>query len=100
MIQSLTNDDYKKPPVTYTDSLSKDDIKNFLKDYEQVEDINKIKKGTHLRYFSKCEDGMYKFRLGGKLIVNSTLPDYIVLSSKTKKWCVQIKSTIFYAKKK
>jgi hypothetical protein len=94
----LTNDNYNKPPITYTESLSKDEIKELLKDYKKVENINDIKKGEHLRYFNKSVDEMYKFRLGGKLIINETLPKYIVLSNKKKTWSVQVKDTIFYCK--
>jgi hypothetical protein len=99
-MQRLTNDNYIKPPVTFTESLSTEEIKNSLNDYEQVNDISIIKKGTHLRYFSKNDDDTYKFRLGGKLIVNnSTTSKYVVLSNKSKTWSVQINDTIFYAKK-
>jgi hypothetical protein len=94
----LSNDEYQKPPITYTDSLSKEEIKNFLKDYEEIssDKISTVKKGTHLRYFSKNDDGTYKFRLGGNLIVNNTLPNYIVLSNKKKSWSVQTHNTIFF----
>jgi hypothetical protein len=99
-MQRLTNDNYDKPPVTFTESLSTEEIKKSLEGYEQVNNIGIIKKGTHLRYFSKNEDDTYKFRLGGKLIVNnSTISKYIVLSNKSKTWSVQIKDTVFYAKK-
>ena len=98
-MQRLTNDNYNKPPVSFTESLSTYEIKKLLEGYEQVNDIGVIKKGTHLRYFSKNKDDTYKFRLGGKLTVNNTELKYIVLSNKSKTWSVQIKDTIFYAKK-
>lgn len=95
----LTRDKYKKPPITFTETLSKEEIKNLLNDYEQVNDINVVEKNTHLRYFTLNDDGTYKFRLGGKLVINTTLPKYIVLSNNVKTWCVQIHNTIFYQKK-
>jgi hypothetical protein len=95
----LTNDKYKKPPITFTETLSKEDIKNLLNDYEQVNDINTVKKETHLRYFTLNNDGTYKFRLGGKLMINDTSNNYIILSNGIKTWSVQKKNTIFFQKK-
>lgn len=96
-MERLLEDNYIKPPITFTESLTSEEIKELLKNYKQVENINFVKKGTHLRYFIKDKDGNYKFRLGGKLILNNT-PKYIVLSNKSKTWCVQKINTIFYAK--
>lgn len=95
----LTNDEYKKPPITFTESLAREDIKNLLEDYEQIEDISKITKGTHLRYFIKEKNGEYKFRMGGILTVNNNIPKYVILSNGKKSWSVQIKDTIFFNKK-
>ena len=95
----LSTDEYKKPPITFTESLDKEEIKNLLEEYEQVEDIVQIKRGTHLRYFSKDKDGSFKFRMGGILTVNNNIPKYIILSNGSKSWSVQIKDTIFFSKK-
>lgn len=95
----ITKDKYNKPPITYTESLSRENIKDLLQNYDQVDDIKSIKIGTHLRYFSKNKEGKYNFRLGGELKNNDGLPNYIVLSNKFKSWCVQIQETIFYSKK-
>jgi hypothetical protein len=95
----LTNDKYKKPPITFTETLSKDEIKKLLDDYEQVNDVDTVKKETHLRYFTLNNDGTYKFRLGGKLMINNILSKYVVLSNNIKTWSVQKQNTIFFQKK-
>lgn len=95
----LTKDKFDKPPITYTESLTKENIKDLLKEYEQVENIKNIKIGCHLRYFSKNKDNNYLFRLGGELKLNDSSKDYIVLKNRIKTWCVQKKDTIFFVKK-
>jgi len=79
-------DNYKRPEITYTDKLSKSQIKELLIDYERVKDVKELEKippGTHLRYF-EMKNKELKFRTGGVLTVNSGLPDYIILSKYDK----------------
>ena len=90
----LTNDNYVRPVMTYTDKLTKEEIENKLDDYEPINNIEDIAIGTQLRYFT-VKNGIKKFRLGGILINKSGLPKYVVLSSKNKTWSVQVKDTIF-----
>lgn len=90
------DDKYKKPDETFTEKLSKEDIKYFLEDYVKIDDINQIKKGSHVRYFDKTKDGL-KFRMGG-LVTVLGFPNYIILSNGSKTWSVQLKSAIIYMK--
>ena len=90
---------YQRPNITYQERLTNTDIKEKLKDYIIVEDINNVEIGTHLRYFiydniSKTK----KFRLGGNLCKIDNLGRFLTLTNGNIKWSVQIPSTIFYKK--
>jgi hypothetical protein len=93
----LTKENYVKPPETYTERLSKEDIKEKLTDYQKVTDIATIPIGTHVRYFTTV-NGKQLFRLGGFLFRNDGLPKYVILSNGTNTWSVQTKNTIFFRK--
>jgi regulator of replication initiation timing len=90
---------YQRPNITYQERLTNIDIKEKLKDYIIVEDINNVDIGTHLRYFiydivSKTK----KFRLGGSLCKIDNLGRFLTLTNGHIKWSVQIPNTIFYKK--
>jgi hypothetical protein len=88
---------YKRPLITYTDKLSKQQVKELLVDYEQIkslDELQNITSGTHLRYFEKKNNEL-KFRTGGILTV-SGFPEYLILSSGHVSWSVQIKKCIFF----
>jgi len=95
-------DNYKRPEKTYTESLTEDDIKNKLADYEKIDSIDFVSKGTHVRYYSPSKDDpkKMKFCVGG--FIKSKQEDYIVFSQnifgKGKTWSVQKKGAIFYRK--
>lgn len=91
------DDQYNKPPLTFTESLSKEEIKKLLEDYDQITSIDELEKGIHVRYFSKQEDDKYKFRMGGIIIIIKD--EYVIMSNGKKKWSVQINDTIFFKKK-
>jgi hypothetical protein len=94
----ITETEYERPLITHTEKLSKQQIQKLLEDYEQINNINELSKvpiGTHLRYFDK-RDNELKFRTGGILIVNTGLPDYVILSSGHIKWSVQTDTSIFF----
>lgn len=93
----LSNDNYQRPVLTYTDKLTKEDIQEQLEEYEKVDDINKVAIGTNLKYFTLV-NGKKKYRLGGNLINKSGLPNYVVLSNGKKQWSVQVTDTIFFKK--
>ena len=94
----ISDTNYKRPPLTYTDKLSKEQVKELLIDYEQIKSLDELKNiqtGTHLRYF-EYKDNELKFRTGGILTVKTGIPDYLILSSGKVSWSVQIKKCIFF----
>lgn len=89
---------YVRPVLTYTDKLSKEQVKELLVDYEQIKSLEQLKtisSGTHLRYF-EYKDKELKFRTGGILTVTSGIPDYLILSSGKISWSVQVDKCIFF----
>jgi hypothetical protein len=90
---------YKRPKTTYTDTLTKNAITDYLKDYQEVTNADDLKLGTHVRYFT-MENNKKKFRLGGYVI--KIQPEYIVLSNKRyndnsrSTWSVQRKNSILF----
>jgi hypothetical protein len=84
---------YNKPEKTFQESLSKQAIKDYLKDYKKVIDITKVSIGTHLRYFTKDV-----FRLGGTLNKFGENGQYLILSNGTLRWSVQLANTTFFQK--
>jgi hypothetical protein len=91
-------DNYKRPELTYTDKLSKAQVRELLNDYEQIHNKNNLKDvppGTHIRYF-EMKDGELKFRTGGLITINTGLPDYIILSNGKISWSVQVAPCIFF----
>lgn len=96
----LNDDDYQKPAQTFSDRLTKHDIKQMLEDFKPVKP-EEIKLGSTIRYFSyekTPDDGTLKFRMGGIAVNIQGLPVYLVLSNGSKSWSVQTKNTIFYEK--
>ena len=94
----LDKDNYKRPELTYTDKLSKAQIKELLVDYEKINNLHELEKvpsGTHIRYFEMKNDEL-KFRTGGILTVVTGLPDYIILNNNKISWSVQVKQCIFF----
>lgn len=90
---------YSRPAKTYQDTLSKEDIKEQLKNYKIVNDINVIPIGTHLRYITtdpKTKES--KFRLGGSLSKFGDNRQYIMMTNGKQTWSVQLKNTTFYRK--
>ena len=82
---------------SYQDSLSPAEIKKKLEEYQQVDDIDDVKIGTHLRYFTfNPSTGKKQFRLGGFL--SKTDKDYIVMNNGEFSWSVQKDKTVFFKK--
>lgn len=95
--KNINKSTYQRPKITYTDKLTTEEIEELLEDYVEVDDMYKIKLGTHLRYIT-TKDGKKKFRTGGNLFLNKGLPDYVVLNNKDFSWTVQMKNTKFFRK--
>lgn len=87
---------YDDPLKPKQDKLSKEEIIEILKEYKKVDDISELKLGTQVKYFTVDKGGELKFRMGGELMLNNGLPDYVILVSGKIMWSVQVKNTIFY----
>jgi len=95
----MTSTIYLRPEITYQERLTNNDIKEKLKDYIIVENVNSVEIGTHLRYFSfDNTTKTKKFRLGGNLCKIDNLGRFLTLTNGQIKWSVQIPNTIFYKK--
>jgi hypothetical protein len=82
---------------SYQDSLSPAEIKKKLEEYQQVDEIDDVKIGTHLRYFTfNPSTGKKQFRLGGFL--SKLDKDYIVMNNGQLSWSVQKDKTVFFKK--
>lgn len=82
---------------SYQESLSPAEIKKKLEEYQQVDDIDDVKIGTHLRYFTfNPSTGKKQFRLGGFL--SKLDKDYIVMNNGEFSWSVQKDKTVFFKK--
>ena len=100
-MQQFKNTVYQRPETkTYQERLTNEDIKEKLKEYTKVDDIQNVPISTHIRYFIIDEQPKkHKFRLGGLLKKIDPLNRYIELSNgQTQPWSVQILNTIFYKK--
>lgn len=77
---------------TFTQSLTKDQIKDLLEGYNEVTFEN-IKPGFNIRYFKKNND-TFDFRMGG--MVFKVFDDYVILTNGTTNWSVQKIGNIFF----
>jgi hypothetical protein len=97
--KKIARTNYQRPAQTYQDNLTKQQIKEQLKDYKECNDITMLSVGSHIRYFSTDLKTKKKlFRLGGS--VNKIDPEYrfIILTNGTISWSVQIANTTFWKK--
>lgn len=85
--------DYIRPNITYTDSLSKKEIMEYLQDFEKVTDIDNVPIGSFVSYIDTA-DNKVLFRLGGSIMVNK--PEFLVLSSGRLTFSVQKENKIFF----
>ena len=94
------SDGYVRPQKTFTDNLSKEEIRSMLDDYIQVthDELATVKLGTHIRYFITDPNGVQHFRLGGILLNVSGVPVYIVLGNGRSTWSAQMKGSTFFKK--
>jgi|SaaInlStandDraft_6_1057023.scaffolds.fasta_scaffold68050_2 hypothetical protein len=93
------SDSYVRPQYTMQDKITEEEIEIMLEDYVEVEDINSVPRGTHIRYYTVLiTDGRAKkvFRIGGELKFVSEDKVYIMLVNGDSKWSVQTKNSIFY----
>jgi len=86
-------DDYIRPNITYTDTLTKKEIIDFLQDFEKITDLDYLPLGTYISYID-VNDKNIQFRIGGSVIMNK--PDFMVLSGGKSGFSVQKKNKIFF----
>ena len=94
---SIKNSNYERPPLTYTDLLTKEQIETLLIDFEEIKDISTIPIGTFIRYFEN-KDKELKFRVGGILTVKKPEEGYIYLKNNLVNWPVQINNCLLFRK--
>jgi hypothetical protein len=83
---------------TQTDNLTKDEIKKLLEDYNEVDDINDVPIGTHMRYFTLV-NGENKFRMGANLKIIDSAKGFVMLRNAVGyEFSVQLKGTTFFKK--
>tara|TARA_B110000971_G_C19950248_1_gene473040 strand:- start:503 stop:967 length:465 start_codon:yes stop_codon:yes gene_type:complete len=87
-LKSLADTSFDRPKKTYTESIqNKAAIKEKLKNYERVEDIDDVEFDTHVRYFTLDKQNKQVFRTGGLLIKKHS--EYVKLSNGRMQWSVQ-----------
>ena len=89
---------YIRPNKTHQQLLTKQDIKDKLKDYSKVDNIMNVSIGTHIRYFTVKDNKEQVFRLGGLLSRIDTNGRYIMLTNGKLTWSVQNDKTTFFKK--
>jgi hypothetical protein len=97
--KKIARTNYQRPQQTFQENLSRQQIKEQLKEYKECTDITMLSVGCHVRYFSYDPKTKKKlFRLGGS--INKIDPEYrfIILSNGTISWSVQIANTTFWKK--
>lgn len=98
----ISKDNYIKPANTIQDNLTKEDIDLLLEEYDEVENIQQLRNGIHIRYFTVSRLGRTEkklFRMGGTIIKVDLDKKYIVLSNGKITWSVQLNNkNILYKK--
>lgn len=99
--KNLADDGYVRPKVTASDTLTGEQIKERLKNYERVyeDDIPDLKVEEKIAYFEVLDDGKFKYKPGGYVLVNGS-PDYLVLTTSKGSWSVQLENHIIFRAKK
>ena len=85
--RNLLNSNYSRPRKTFTDTLqSTQAMKEKLKYYVRVDDVDDVSLGTHVRYVT-WKDGKQRFCLGG--LLKEKHSKYVKLSNNSFHWSVQ-----------
>jgi hypothetical protein len=93
-LKKISDVDYNGPKKTFTQELTTEEIQSLLEGYKEV-NYDDLKKGYHIRYFSKNKNtGKSEFKMGGTVIKIEL--DYVVLTNGSINWSVQLKNAIFY----
>ena len=101
-LQRINKDNYQKTGNEIQDNLTQDDINLLLEEYTEIENINELIIGQHIRYYIIKKDNKGNehklFRMGGNIIKIDIDKKYVVLSNKRITWSVQLDNTIIYKK--
>jgi|TARA_B110000908_G_C10089029_1_gene373114 hypothetical protein len=74
----MSKNEYKRPSITYTDTIQNiDKIKDLIKDYERVDSIDKVPLGTFVKYVT-LKNNKQRFCIGGRLYKKHK--DYVILA--------------------
>ena len=84
----MSFNNYKRPKVTYTDTIQNfEKLKELTKDYVRVDCIDKVPLGTSVRYLT-FKNNKQRFCIGGRLC--TIHKDYVMLiGAKNKRFSVQ-----------
>lgn len=97
----LTHTEYQRPPQTYQESLTQEQIKEKLQDHTKVESIVDVPLNTPLKYFTyktnpETNAQERVFRVGGRLINKNNADKYVVLSNGSHTWSVSTSTSTFF----
>lgn len=95
--KKLASSNNNRSEHTFQSRLTPDDIRDRLKGYVRVDNINDVSIDTHVRYFVTEPDNSQRFCLGG-FLSDKTGKEYVILNNGNNSWCVQRKTAIFYKK--
>jgi hypothetical protein len=98
--KNLADDGYVRPKATSSEMLTADEIKVRLRNYDRVmeEDLLNLEMDEKIRYFEVLDDGKFKYKPGGFLLVNGA-PDYLVLTTSKGSWSVQLENHVIFKSK-
>jgi hypothetical protein len=76
---------------------SAEEIKEKLKLYDRIEtaDVKELSLGTRIAYIEVLPNNIFKYKLGGVIIVNA-YPKYLILTNNNKSWSVQLNRHIIF----
>jgi len=98
----ISDDKYKTTGNELQNNLIEEDINILLEEYDEVDNMQDLKPGMHVRYYNikQKRNGTIekKFRLGGEIIKIDHDLKYLVLTAKKISWSVQFNNAIFYKK--
>lgn len=102
-MKRLSNTQYNRPPTTYQESLTSEQVKEKLQDFVKMPDVSLIPINSEVRYFSykdNPETGRQErlFRLGGRLLNKDNHDKYVVLTNGKQTWSVNTQTSVFFRK--
>ena len=88
-LKKISDKKYTGPKKTFTEKLTKNEIKNLLDGYTETP-FDKLHIGHNVRYFvNNVKSGNLDFRMGGFII--KIEEDFVIISNGTVNWSAQKK---------